>query len=214
MSGEQQQNGMPTHPLTLCGAGVELRPLSLELVPALAEAALPGSVTRWFPQPLRTLEEVRAFVALALAEQAAGRMLPFVTIDRASGRVAGSTRFAAIDRVHRHVEIGWTFLGQAWQRSGLNTEAKLLMLGHAFEAWGCLRVEFKTDRLNQQSQDALERLGAVREGVFRNHVVCADGRIRDSVWYSVTDGEWPGLRARLRRRLARDSSPENNSLSC
>ena len=137
----------------------------------------------------------------ALREQAEGRALPFATVARAGGKVAGSTRFGSIDRSHRRVEIGWTWLGRAWQRTPVNTEAKLLMLAHAFECWGCIRVEFKTDALNQASRAAIVRLGAREEGVFRKHMITESGRRRDTVYYSIVDEEWPALKARLEARL-------------
>ena len=152
--------------------------------------------------PVTTAEGMRAFIEVALKEQAAGTSLPFVTIDRASGTVVGGTRFMAIERAHRRVEIGSTFLGHDWQRSALNTEAKLLMMTHAFECWGAVRVEFKTDSRNTQSRAALARLGATEEGYFRNHMITASGRYRHSVWFSIIDSEWPLLKQRLVHRLA------------
>ena len=128
--------------------------------------------------------------------------MPFATLLRADGRLAGTTRFANIDRANRRAEIGWTLVARPYQRSAVNTEAKLLMLTHAFETWGCIRVEFKTDSLNFQSRTALTRLGATEEGIFRNHVICADGRLRHSVYFSITNDEWPAIKQRLIRRMA------------
>ena len=136
------------------------------------------------------------------AQAGAGTALPFATLDAASGRAIGTTRFGAIDRANRHVEIGWTYLARRYHRTGANSEAKLLMLAHAFEAWGCLRVEFKTDSLNTPTRTALARLGATEEGTFRNHMVCASGRIRHSVYFSITAEEWPAVKARLAARVA------------
>jgi RimJ/RimL family protein N-acetyltransferase len=115
----------------------------------------------------------------------------------------GSTRFANLDRANRHVEIGWTWLGKKWQRTAANTEAKYLMLRHAFETWGCLRVEFKTDSLNERSRAALLRIGAKEEGIFRNHLITWTGRIRHSVYYSIIDSEWPAVKAHLQNKLQR-----------
>ena len=129
--------------------------------------------------------------------------LPFATIHRASGRVAGSTRFGNITREHRRAEIGWTWLGTEFQRTALNTEAKFLMLRHAFEAMGCMRVELKTSRTNLKSQAAMRRLGLVEEGTFRHHMLNADGSWRDSVYFSVLASEWPGVAAGLESRLRR-----------
>jgi RimJ/RimL family protein N-acetyltransferase len=192
---------MDVRPIALEGRHVRLDPLTSQHLPALA-AVLDPTLLQWFTKPAKDLEELRLFIADALSEQAAGTALPFATLDRASGRPVGSTRFGNIDRGHRRVEIGWTWIGRPWQRSAINTEAKLLMMTHAFEAWEAIRVEFKTDALNTQSRAALERLGAVPEGRFRNHMITASGRIRDSVWYSVTAAEWPGLKRRLEARLA------------
>jgi RimJ/RimL family protein N-acetyltransferase len=144
---------------------------------------------------------MRAYIETALEGQAAGIALPFATIARATGRAIGSTRFANIDRANRHVEIGWTWLGEKCQRTAANTEAKYLMLRHAFETWRCLRVEFKTDSLNERSRAALLRIGAKEEGIFRNHVITWTGRIRHSVYYSIVDSEWPAVKAHLQDKL-------------
>jgi RimJ/RimL family protein N-acetyltransferase len=144
---------------------------------------------------------MRTYIETALAWQAAGTALPFATIERATGRAIGSTRFGNIDRDNRHVEIGWTWLGKKWQRTAANTEAKYLMLRHAFETWRCLRVEFKTDSLNERSRAALLRIGAKEEGIFRNHVISWTGRVRHSVYYSIIDSEWPAVKAQLQDKL-------------
>ena len=164
----------------------------------------------WIPEPVQTPDQMRAYVEQALAERAAGRALPFATIDRASGQVVGSTRFAAIDVKNRRVEIGWTWIGTGWQRTYINTEAKLVMLAHAFEQWGCLRVELKTDRLNAKSRAAIGRIGGTEEGIFRQHLITASGRVRDTVYFSILDSEWPTVRARLQARLA-DGPESKNS---
>lgn len=136
-------------------------------------------------------------------EEALGRpdQLPFVMIDQRKGRTLGSTRYLNISVEHCRLEIGWTWLGREWQGTGVNTEAKYLLLGHAFERLGCRRVEFKTDARNQRSQGALEKLGAVREGVLRKHMVAQGGEPRDSVYFSIVDDEWPALKARLETGL-------------
>jgi RimJ/RimL family protein N-acetyltransferase len=190
-------------PVVLEGTLVRLEPLSLDHVEGLAEVGLHPAVWRWVTVDVRTRDELEAWVRDALAEQAAGTSLPFATIERSSDRPIGSTRFLNIDRRNRHVEIGWTWVAPAWQRSGANREAKLLMLRHAFETLGCLRVEFKTDSLNDQSRAALLGIGATFEGIFRNHVISQGGRIRHSAWYSVTDREWPAVRDRLEASLRR-----------
>ncbi|MBP7338199.1 GNAT family N-acetyltransferase [Niveispirillum sp.] len=193
-------NRIDTAPVILAGAVARLEPLRADHLDALCAVGLEGDIFRWYPTPVRSREEMAAWIGFALAERQAGRMLPFVTIDQASGHIAGSTRFLAMDRANRHVEIGYTWLGKGFQRSGLNREAKYLMLRHAFEHWGCIRVEFKTDSNNTQSRMALAGIGAVEEGTFRNHVVRADGSLRHSVYFSITDREWPAVKERLTPR--------------
>ncbi|HEY3523675.1 MAG TPA: GNAT family N-acetyltransferase [Candidatus Limnocylindrales bacterium] len=190
-------------PVVLEGSIVRLEPLSLDHLDGLAEVGLDPAVWRWVTIDVRTREGLDSWIREALAEQAAGSSLPFATIDRASGRPVGCTRFLNIDRRNRHLEIGWTWVAPGRQRSGVNREAKLLMLRHAFETLGCLRVEFKTDSLNDQSRAALLGIGATFEGIFRNHVISQDGRLRHSAWYSVTDREWPAVRDRLEASLRR-----------
>ena len=197
---------MDVRPVVLEGRHVRLEPLSLAHHEALA-AVLDPTLTQWFPHPVTNAAELRAFIAVSLEDQQRGVALPFATVERASGRVVGSTRFGAIDRANRRMEIGWTFVGRTWQRTAVNTEAKLLMMAHAFEALSAIRIEFKTDALNAQSRAALARLGAVEEGYFRNHMITADGRIRHSVWFSVVESEWPRIKRQLEGRLAVGSRP-------
>ena len=142
-----------------------------------------------------------SYIAAALDAQAQGRELPFVIIRKSSGQVVGSTRFYRIERDHRRIEIGYTWLAASAQRSGVNTEAKLLLLTHAFERLRCIRVEFITDVLNQQSRTAILRLGAKQEGVLRNHMVMPNGRLRDSVCFSIIEAEWPEVKGRLEDKL-------------
>jgi RimJ/RimL family protein N-acetyltransferase len=191
-------------PVTLEGAHARLEPLTLDHVEALCAIGLDEELWRWIPMQVRTREDMQAYVRLALQWQADGTALPFATLQRATGRVVGSTRYMNIDKPNRHVEIGATWIGRQWQRTAVNTEAKYLMLRHAFEQLGCLRVELKTDVLNEKSRNAILRIGAKQEGIFRNHIVCSTGRIRDSVWFSVIDREWPDVKAGLERQLARD----------
>jgi RimJ/RimL family protein N-acetyltransferase len=192
---------MVVEPVTLEGQNIRLEPLSLEHHAPLCEVGLDKELWRWIPQAVRTPEEMRAYIETALEWQAAGTALPFATIERGTDRSIGSTRFANIDRANRHVEIGWTWLGKKWQRTSANTEAKYLMLRHAFETWGCLRVEFKTDSLNERSRAALVRIGAKEEGILRNHVITWNGRIRHSVYYSIIASEWPAVKAQLQDKL-------------
>lgn len=194
---------LDVRPVVLEGARVRVEPLAAEHVDGLAAVGLDAALWRWSAVVPQSRDDIAAWVADALADQAAGRALPFATIDRSTDRVAGSTRYMNIDPWHRHVEIGWTWLAPEWQRTGFNRETKLLLLRHAFESLGCLRVEFKTDALNDQSRTALLGIGATFEGVFRNHMISRGGRIRHSAWYSVVDTEWPAVRNRLEADLAR-----------
>jgi RimJ/RimL family protein N-acetyltransferase len=185
------------------GAIVRLEPLRHEHAPGLWEAAHDPRTWAWLsPLQPSTPEELDTLVDSALAAEAAGTELPLTTRRREDGKIVGSTRFLALRPEHGSVEIGWTWLHpEAWG-TGANVEAKLLMLRHAFEAWGCRRVEFKTDALNTRSRKALEALGATFEGVHRKHMVVRSGENRDSAWYAITDDEWPATRRHLERRLA------------
>jgi RimJ/RimL family protein N-acetyltransferase len=184
------------------GRFVRLEPLAPEHEEALWEASRDPRTWRWLSvvQP-QTREAWHAFVAQALAAADAGTEIPLVTIAY-EGNVVGSTRFLALRPEHRSVEIGWTWLHPSVWGTGANVEAKLLQVQHAFEAWGCRRVEWKTDAANERSCRALEALGATFEGVHRNHMLVRNGENRDSAWFSVTDTEWPGVRTHLESRLA------------
>jgi RimJ/RimL family protein N-acetyltransferase len=169
-------------PLTLEGSFVRLepvRPEHAEMFWAVAQNDL-EDIFRWIPYSMKTREDFQWLIDKAFSEQERGESIVFATVERASGRVVGSTRFMNIDRVNRRVEIGSTWIAPAWQRTAVNTEAKYLMLRHAFEIWGCARVELKTDALNQKSRNAILRIGAKEEGTLRRHVVTWTGRIRDS----------------------------------
>ena len=190
-------------PLVLEGTDVRLEPLTLAHLDALCNVGLDEEVWRWSPTPVRSRQEMRVYVEAALEGQARGTMLPFVTVERAGRRVVGSTRYGNINLAHRRVEIGWTWVARPWQRTSVNTEAKWLMLRHAFEQLKCQRVELKTDALNNRSRQAILRLGAKEEGTLRKHMVTAIGRPRDTVYFSITDDEWPSVAARLTERLAR-----------
>jgi N-acetyltransferase len=188
-------------PVTLTGRYVRLEPLMLEHVAGLAEVGLDADLWKWIPTPVRTPEEMSGYVQTALQEQAAGSALPFALIEESGGRVIGSTRYGNIERVHRRLEIGWTWVARQWQRTAVNTEAKYLLLRHAFETLQCMRVELKTDSLNERSRAAILRIGAYEEGTFRNHMITASGRIRHTVYFSIVDSEWPAVKARLESRL-------------
>ncbi len=194
---------MIVEPVTLEGRYIRLEPLTPAHHAALCEVGLGEEIWRWMVSSGRTPEEMRAFIETALEWQAEGTALPFATIEKGAGRPVGSTRFMNIDKPNRRVEIGGTWIGLEWQRTPVNTEAKYLMLRHAFEALGCIRVEFKTDVHNERSRAALLRIGAKQEGIFRNHMIMADGRIRDSVYFSIVDSEWPAVKAVLEEKLAR-----------
>ena len=190
---------MKLAPTTLEGKHARLEPLSPRHVPELLLAVQDEQIWRYLgviPHP-RTQAAMHEFVELALAQQERGLELPFAIVERASGRAVGSTRYMDIRAAHRGLEIGWTWITPAQQRTALNTECKLLLLTHAFETLGCLRVQLKTDLRNLRSQAAIERLGATKEGVLRRHIVLHDGYVRDSVMYSITDAEWPAVKARL-----------------
>jgi RimJ/RimL family protein N-acetyltransferase len=190
-------------PVILEGRKVRLEPLALEHIPRLAEVALDPAIWQWTIARPTDEAGLRAWAEAALASRAAGSEFPFVTLEASTGRPIGSSRFMNIALEHRRVEIGWTWVAPAWQRTGANREAKLLMLGHAFDTLGCRRVEFKTDSLNEPSRTALLGIGAQFEGIFRNHIVMPDGRMRHSAYDSVIDEEWPAVRAGLERSLAR-----------
>ncbi|MFL5779137.1 MAG: GNAT family N-acetyltransferase [Chloroflexota bacterium] len=190
-------------PVVLDGGRIRLEPLTREHVSDLARVALEPAVWRWTIAGPIDIPGLEAWVDDALRAAASGSELPFATIDRASGRAIGSTRFMSVVPEHRRLEIGWTWLGRDHQRTGANREAKLLQLGHAFETLGANRVEFKTHARNEQSRAALLGIGATFEGVFRHHMVMPDGTLRDSAYYSVIADEWPAVRARLKASLDR-----------
>ncbi len=196
------QSAMDIHPVTLEGRTVRLEPLSLAHHAGLCEIGLDEELWQWIPDPVATPDQMRAYIETALTEQAAGTALPFATIERATGRVIGSTRFGNIVRAHRRAEIGWTWLARPWQRTAANTEAKYLMLRHAFETWGAIRVELKTDSLNARSRAAILRIGAKEEGTFRSHMITSTGRVRHTVYFSIVDSEWPAVKSRLEQMLA------------
>jgi RimJ/RimL family protein N-acetyltransferase len=187
--------------VTLEGRHVRLEPLAMGHLDALCEVGLDPELWALIPVRAHTREEMREYVETALQMRDAKSALPFATIDQTSGHVVGSTRFMNIDVANRHVEIGSTWIAKPWQRTAINTEAKFLMLRYAFETLGCLRVELKTDFLNERSRRAILRIGAKQEGIFRNHIICWNGRIRNTVWFSVIDSEWLEVKARLEERL-------------
>lgn len=188
-------------PVTLQGAHVRLRPLAAEHAPELAELVDKGGLHRLWYTTIAPPAEMGAMVAERLAHRACGQWLPFVVESIASGRLVGCTNYLNIDGTHRRLEIGGTFYAPSVQRSAVNTECKLLLLTHAFEALDCIAVEFRTHRLNHASRAAIERLGAQFDGVLRNHQLASNGTLRDTAVYSITSSEWPTVKTHLRWQL-------------
>jgi RimJ/RimL family protein N-acetyltransferase len=196
-----RQQVLDVQPLTLEGDYVRLEPLSQAHAEGLAAVAADEAIWRYYPASLRTLADVQSWIEVALAQRAAGTSLPFAILDRAGGRAIGSTRYMNIVPHDRGLEIGSTWLTPAVWRTAVNTECKLLLLRHAFETLGCIRVQIKTDALNERSRRAIERLGAQFEGILRQHMVVRDGRYRDTAMYSIIDTEWPAVKAKLAASL-------------
>jgi N-acetyltransferase len=194
---------MKVEAAVLRGEHVRLEPLRREHCAGLCDVGLEEELWRWIPTPVLTAEAMAAYVETALKEQASGSALPFTLIEKTTGKIIGSTRYANIDRLHHRLEIGWTWVATAWQRTAINTEAKYLLLRRAFETLGCIRVELKTDSLNAKSRAAILRIGAKEEGTFRNHMIMENGRIRHSVYFSIIDSEWPEVKARLEEKLGK-----------
>ncbi|HEU5205425.1 MAG TPA: GNAT family N-acetyltransferase [Candidatus Limnocylindrales bacterium] len=193
-------------PVVLEGRIVRLEPLRRAHLDGLAEVAF--DPTLWQFTLARPVDRagLEAWLETALGNAEAGTEVPFATVDRASGRPIGSTRYLAIVPEHRRFEIGWTWLATTAQRTGANREAKLLQLTHGFEQLAANRIEFKTDSLNERSRAALLGIGAQFEGIFRNHMVMPDGRLRHSAYYSVTREDWPDVKDRLHALLRRGSA--------
>jgi RimJ/RimL family protein N-acetyltransferase len=186
-------------PVTLTGKFVRLEPMTEAHVPGLTKIGLEDSIwEHMLYGEMRSENDMRGWVQDILSRPD----VSFAVIHLASGRVAGATRYLNIAPEHRGLEIGGTWYGVEFQRTAVNTECKYLLLQHAFEALGCIRVQFKTDLRNVRSQKAIERLGAKREGVLRNHMIMPDGKYRDSVFYSVIDIEWPDIKNRLEKKLS------------
>jgi len=192
---------MVVNPVLLEGLQVRLEPLARTHLEGLAAVGLDEELWRWIPTAVRTREEMAVYIETALSEQEHGASLPFAIVEKATGRTIGSTRYGNIDRTHHRMEIGWTWVAREWQRTAVNTEAKYLLLKHAFETLGCMRVELKTDSLNERSRAAILRIGAREEGLFRNHIITASGRIRHTLYFSIIDSEWPAVKARLETKL-------------
>ena len=190
-------------PVTLEGSVVRLEPIRREHAQLFWDVAKNDleDIFRWIPYAMKAREDFEKLVEKAFAEQERGESVVFATVERASGKTVGSTRFMNIDRVNKRVEIGSTWIAPPWQRTAVNSEAKYLMLRHAFEVWGCIRVELKTDGLNQRSRNAILRIGAKEEGTLRRQLVTSTGRVRDTVYFSILDSEWPEVKARLESKV-------------
>ena len=198
-------------PITLEGSVVRLEPIRREHAELFWEAAKDAldDIFQWIPYRMKSTKDFHLVLDKAFTEQERGESVVFATVERTSGKVIGSTRFMNIDRANRRIEIGSTWIAPAWQRSAVNTEAKYLMLRQAFEVWKCIRVELKTDALNQKSRNAILRIGAKEEGTLRKHVITWTGRVRDSVYFSILDSEWPQVKARLEEMRMQKAALKN-----
>ncbi|NOT05348.1 MAG: GNAT family N-acetyltransferase [Anaerolineales bacterium] len=193
-------------PITLMGRHVRLEPMSESHVKGLAEIGVGQNFWDFMLYGrMDSEDDMRGWVRDILSRAGKGTDLPFVAIHLASGKVAGATRYLNIMPKDRGLEIGGTFYGTEYQRTPVNTECKYLLLTHAFEKLGCIRVQLKTDLRNLRSQNAIERIGAKREGILRNHMILPDGRYRDSVFFSIVDSEWPEVKKRLEEMMVRSS---------
>jgi RimJ/RimL family protein N-acetyltransferase len=193
-----------TNPVRLNGKYVRLEPMTEEHVPDLSLVGLDNSIWQHMLYgQMHSEADMRAWVRDILSRAAKGADLPFVAVHLESGRVAGATRYLDMRPAHRGLEIGGTWYGLEFQRTAVNTECKYLLLQYAFESLGCIRVQFKADQRNERSLRAIERIGAKREGILRNHMVLPDGRFRNSVYYSILDSEWPMVKVKLEEKLRR-----------
>ncbi len=200
-------------PVTLEGSVVRLEPIRREHAQLFWDVAKDDleDIFRWIPYSMGTPDDFQKLLDKAFHEQERGESVVFATVEQKSGKTIGSTRFMNIDRTNRRVEIGSTWIAPPWQRTAVNSEAKYLMLRHAFEVWQCIRVELKTDALNQKSRSAILRIGAKEEGTLRRHLVTWTGRVRDTVYFSILDSEWPEVKRALEGRLERrESHPIGN----
>lgn len=190
-------------PIVLEGRHATLEPLAFEHESGIRHALSDGELWKLWFTSIPAPDEVQSYIERLLAQRDAGAAVPYAVRDNASGHVVGCSRYLNIDELHRRVEIGGTWYARRAQRTGINTECKLLLLTQAFETADCIAVEFRTDWLNRRSQAAIERLGAKRDGVLRNHMIMPDGRIRDTVVYSIIQSEWPGVKVHLQHQLNR-----------
>jgi RimJ/RimL family protein N-acetyltransferase len=190
--------------VVLEGKVVRLEPLSEAHIAGLTEIGLDDVIWEYMPYGrMRNEGDIRRWVGTIMERASEGTDLPFVVLHIASGRVAGTTRYMEIRREHHGLEIGGTWYGAEFRRTQVNTESKYLLLRQAFEGFNCIRVQLKTDSRNERSQRAIERIGAVKEGVLRNHMILPDGQIRHSIYYSILNSEWPGVKSKLEEKLFR-----------
>jgi N-acetyltransferase len=193
---------MKIHPVTLTGKTIRLEPLSEAHVPDLAQVGIDDDIWQFMLYgEIRSESDVRGWVRDILSRQKRGTDLPFTVILLDSGKAIGCTRYLEIHPEHRNLEIGGTWYGATYRGTWVNSEAKYLLLRHAFETLGCIRVQLKTDLRNVRSQRAIERIGAQKEGVLRDHMILSDGTVRSSVYYSILENEWPGVKMVLEERL-------------
>lgn len=201
---------MSTHNNQLTGKFAALMPLQREHLSGLAAAANDGKLWELFFTSVPAPETMTNWFDKAMEQKDKGLAIPFTVFDQSRQNILGSTRYCNIDIANKRLEIGYTWYAQSYQRSPINTECKLLLLTHAFEVLDCNAVEFRTDWFNQRSQKAIERLGAKRDGVLRSHMILPDGRVRDTVVYSILKHEWPGVKANLQFKLSRDPASFTN----
>ncbi len=194
---------MSISPITLRGTFVELEPLTRDDLESLCTIGLDEDLWRLTTTIIRTRQDMQAYIDAALDAQMKGTALPFIITSIPTGETVGCTRYGNIDMANKRVEIGWTWIAKDWQRTEVNTETKFLLLRYAFETLGCVRVEFKTDALNARSRQALLRIGATEEGIFRQHMIVPGGRLRDSVYFSILATEWPEIKKKLQHMLIR-----------
>ena len=194
---------MNIKPVILESSHLRLEPLSVVHHPHLCEAGLDPKLWEVTMTLLHTPDDMHQYIEEALRLQKQGTALPFAIVEKSVGKAIGSSRYGNIDLANRRLEIGWTWIARQWQRTHVNTEAKYLLLKHAFETLGCIRVEFKTDSINEQSRAALLRIGAQEEGILRNHMITPSRRIRHSVYYSIIDAEWQDVKRTLEQKLSK-----------
>jgi N-acetyltransferase len=195
--------------LILEGTHVKLLPLSFAHLNALCEVGLDENLWKLGTKQIKTRNDMLEYIQEAVSLRDKSEAFPFAAIEKSSGKIIGSTRYGNIDLKNKRLEIGWTWIAQPWQRTPINTEAKYLMLQYGFEVLRLIRVEFKTDLLNERSKNAIRRIGAKEEGIFRQHIITENGRIRDTIYYSIIDKEWPEIKISFEEKLLAKKTAEN-----